>query len=227
MDKHIWKFDTESEYQEANTPPPYIALVDNEIRIPISIKDYEFIDMGTSVLWATKNLGAADSISPGMYFQAGDVAGYPEPSGQPTFTDKLFDISDYKWGERYKNGKETLDPEDDAANVLIGKGARLPTIEEFEELIEACDVTVKDAYYWVGCEFVSKKDPTKRLIFSECGIAINDLIDYNDSGYMTSAFSFSYVGAFMINMKNKTTSLGFSLSTENYYGYNIRPVLPK
>ena len=113
------------------------------------------VDLGLSVKWATCNVGATKPEEYGDYFAWGET----EPKAEYTF-------ETYKWtnGEKYNNGegvegyiytkyciderfwsgtggpdgKTVLDPEDDAAHVKWGAAWRMPTREEYQELIDNC-----------------------------------------------------------------------------------------
>ena len=107
---------------------------------------YNFIDLNlpSGLLWADRNIGAATPENAGLYFQWGDVQGYTAEQvgngeGQKYFNS---DFSDYKFystsGFTKYNGtdvKLVLDLEDDAAHVLMGGNWRMPTQEDFHELI--------------------------------------------------------------------------------------------
>ena len=182
MDKHIWKFDTEAEYQATNTPPPVVALVDGGMNYdpkPTVIEGYEFIDMGTSVLWSTKNLGASKPEDSGKLYQYACVEGYTKDEA---LTLDL-DWTKYKWSNgsgnsltKYNNdpargecdGRDTIELEDDAAFREIGKNARIPSIAECEELYEACEKRYVENYNSSGVNgfvFTSKKYPANKLFF--------------------------------------------------------------
>ena len=66
------------------------------------------------------------------------------------------------------DNKKTLDPEDDAAVQNWGNGWRMPTVEEYKELVANCDWkwTEKDGVN--GCEFTSKKNGNK-IFFPAAG----------------------------------------------------------
>ena len=100
------------------------------------------VDLGLSVKWARVNLGATEPEDYGDYFSWGET--YPKNS---------YNWSDYSFGQS-KNGpfskyvreaeygtvdhKTVLDPSDDAAHVNWGGDWRLPTQEEFQELMTNC-----------------------------------------------------------------------------------------
>ena len=73
------------------------------------------IDLGLSVEWASLNLGAISPEDYGYYYAWGE-------------TDFKVDYTDgtYKWCDN------------DAAQVILGEGWRMPTIEEIDELIHSC-----------------------------------------------------------------------------------------
>lgn len=102
------------------------------------------IDLGLSVRWADRNLGAAGAHEPGGYYAFGEV------------TEKdYYDWSTYihcDGGDMFSQcdiGEESIcGTEYDAARVLLGDDWRMPTAEEMEELIENCTV-----------EFVTAESP--------------------------------------------------------------------
>ena len=117
----------------------YIAIFEEKTTI-----NHEYVDLGLSVKWATCNIGADYPEDYGDYFAWGET----EPK-------EYYDWTTYKYGSDYKkltkycndssygfNGfvdnKKVLDREDDAAFVNWGSAWRMPTIEEFVELIENC-----------------------------------------------------------------------------------------
>ena len=110
----------------------------------------EYVDLGlpSGLLWAKCNIGASKPEEAGLYFQWGDIQGY---TAEQVGTDKKFasDFSDYRFGTlsnftKYNssNSKIVLDPEDDAAHVLMGGNWRIPTQEDFYELIQNTDIVL-------------------------------------------------------------------------------------
>ena len=100
----------------------------------------DYVDLGlpSGLLWAKKNLGADTEEDAGLYFQWGDTQGYTaEQLNDNNFTD----WSGYKFGEpqftKYNvvDDKTVLDLEDDAVHAAMGGNCRMPTGEEFAELI--------------------------------------------------------------------------------------------
>lgn len=102
--------------------------------------EYEAVDMGMDVLWATMNIGATKASEAGDYFAWGETAA-------KTNYDWTAE-GDYAWGvydmnaapdcgmTKYNStdGKTVLDAEDDVATLRWGKDWRMPTLAEAEAL---------------------------------------------------------------------------------------------
>ena len=106
---------------------------------------YVWIDLGLSVKWATRNVGALSPIETGNYFAWGET--------EPKMT---YDWNTYKWCNgsestltKYNksssygtvDNKTVLDPEDDAARANWGGAWRMPTHAELLELCNNCTWT--------------------------------------------------------------------------------------
>lgn len=112
---------------------------------------YEYVDLGLSVYWATCNIGATEVEEFGNYYGWGEV----EPKQYYSYYNYRF----YDGGElildrqafipvnpyniklsKYNttDNKTVLDPEDDAAHVNWGGNWRMPTVAEWQELIDSC-----------------------------------------------------------------------------------------
>lgn len=111
--------------------------------------NYEYVDLGLSVKWATCNMGAEKPEDSGDYFAWGEAG-----------TKSTFKWDNYKFrisGNSYQDltfSKYNTDPArgsvdsitvlahtDDVAHVRWGGNWRMPTIEEFQELIDNCTWT--------------------------------------------------------------------------------------
>lgn len=122
-----------------------------------------YIDLGLSVLWADRNIGANSPTAYGYYFAWGET----KPKKTYSWDNyKYCQDGDYEKLTKYctKNNygnvdnKVVLAPEDDAAVQNLGNGWRMPTVEEYKELVANCDWkwTEKDGVN--GCELTSKKN---------------------------------------------------------------------
>lgn len=97
------------------------------------------VDLGltSGLLWAKCNLGTTDPTKLGDYYAWGETS-----TKKKYYSDnyKHFKIDGgikvLKYNE--KDGKTVLDLNDDAARANIGAGYRIPTKEDWEELLEDC-----------------------------------------------------------------------------------------
>ena len=107
---------------------------------------HEYVDLGLSVKWATCNVGASKPEEAGCHYAWGELE---EKDNYIVENYKFYDSDDYyrinKYNSNSLDGKDgftddkmILDPEDDVAHVKWGGKWRMPTAEEWEELIEDC-----------------------------------------------------------------------------------------
>lgn len=118
---------------------------------------YECVDLGlpSGLLWATKNVGAANPENYGYFFSWGETilkesyywGTYSYCNGAGTTLTKYCYSSDF--GE--VDNKETLDEEDDAVSTNWGKPWRLPTEAEAMELYENCTWALGNLNGTEGC----------------------------------------------------------------------------
>ena len=111
---------------------------------------HEYVDLGlpSGNLWAKCNIGANTEEEAGLYFQWGDTQGYTVEQVGDGEGLKAFRWADYKFGSPYTNfskynvsdSKTILDLEDDAAHVNMGDNWRMPTLEEYKELLFNTDI---------------------------------------------------------------------------------------
>ena len=97
------------------------------------------VDLGlnSGLLWAKCNMGTTDPTQPGDYYAWGETSTKKEyySDNYKHFKVKS-NIEVLKYNE--KDGKEVLELEDDAANAYLGVGYRIPTKEDWEELLYDC-----------------------------------------------------------------------------------------
>lgn len=116
-----------------------ISGLDQRLTFP-EIEDY--VDLGLSVLWATRNVGADTPEALGELYAWGEV----EPKD-------TYSWDNYKWclggrstitkycvlnGDGFPDGRTRLLAEDDAASYVLGGDWRTPTADECAELIDFC-----------------------------------------------------------------------------------------
>lgn len=141
-----------------------------------NLSKFDVIDMGTSVYWCNKNIGATSEIDGGEYFSWGKL-----------HSDSLFiyyDIGDQKQVKQ-KNISGSTDF--DAATSILGIGYRLPTIQDWKELLEVCDfrfktITIKGQKY---IKLVSRKTGNQ-LLLPILGHMESDVCQNSYAQYWTS-----------------------------------------
>ena len=109
--------------------------------------DYQYVDLGLSVKWATVNVG---STAENVY---GDTYQYGKP---------MLDIHEYVNSDRYNLDTDTAD----VASFNWGGGWRLPSRQEMQELIDSCDWVREESDGIKGWRVTSCKEGyTDRSIF--------------------------------------------------------------
>ena len=111
---------------------------------------YKLVDLGLSVKWADRNLGASSPEDGGLYFQWGDTQGYTAEQcgtgeGQKAFASNWSDCKFYKDGAftKYAETNVALESVDDAAVAETKTKLRMPTQAEMEELFNSENTTIK------------------------------------------------------------------------------------
>lgn len=89
--------------------------------------EYEFVDLGLSVLWSRLNLGALKEIECGDYFSWNDI------QDNENFAVRNKDVCEINIVEYYHNQNNNIN-----IDHIVGNETRLPTIAEFNELINKC-----------------------------------------------------------------------------------------
>ncbi len=205
-----------------------------EVSFTNSTNGHEYVDLGLSVMWATCNVGADSPEDYGDYFAWGET----EPKD-------VYDWSTYK----YCNGSSTtltkyntqnsygtvdnktvLEVVDDAATANWGGVWRMPTYEEFQELISNC------TWKWTTLNNVSGYMVTSningRTIFMPItGYIASTTSVKNESGfYWSSSLYETYPDNIRFLYFDNDEIFITTLYERNYngrnYGQPIRPVCP-
>ena len=128
---------------------------------------FEYVDLGlpSGTTWATCNVGADKPEDTGLLFQFGRVDGYKYGDENHKFRKAIQNCIDT--GDLYipqttsgkiYNDDEILDLEDDAANVHMGGNWKMPTKDQFQELIDNTSKKIKIINNKRGLLFVSKNN---------------------------------------------------------------------
>ena len=201
---------SKSTQQEA----PVIASLMERGPLTGKVGTHQWVDMGlpSGTRWATCNVDATKPEQRGKHYAWGEIA------TKATYTQENSkyhrkDIADFSGDKAY-----------DVATAKWGKGWRMPTREEFDELFYYCDWKyVQRGGVW-GSEFTSPT--TKNTIFLPCAGfkdgAKHELASGNGlywtstpqrDGYYNGAYMYQFGGG-----------LGEISAGERSYGYTIRPV---
>lgn len=99
------------------------------------------VDLGlnSGLLWAKSNMGTTEPTELGDYYAWGETS-TKKKYVDDNYKHYIFGKYDIKEITKYneKDGRTVLDPEDDAARANLGVGYRIPTQEDWEELLEDC-----------------------------------------------------------------------------------------
>ena len=194
---------------------------------------YEYVDLGlpSGTLWAKCNIGAYTETDAGLYFQWGDTRGY---TADQVGVDKIFDWAHYKFGTqdnltKYNStdGLTTLQLADDAAYANMGEDWRMPTKEEYQELIVNTTSAWVDNYNNTsvsGRLFAGTNGNT--LFLPAVGIAFDYMIHLSYSGsYWTASLNpeDALKSYYLYIIGGKDEDLGI-YSINRFIGFPIRGV---
>ena len=138
----------------------------------------KMVDLGLSILWADCNVGG-DSESP-----IGGLYGWADPTGEKTSQN----VADYVPLRKYLSGRIPMNisgTEYDIATIKWGKEWRMPSKENWKELIEKCKWTKEKAFQVYGYRV---EGPNGNSIFlPNTGLRFGETIYNTDAGcYWTS-----------------------------------------
>ena len=189
----------------------------------------EYVDLGlpSGVKWATFNVGATKPEEYGDYFAWGET----EPK-------ELYDWSTYKWCDGSYNtltkyntdseygvvdNKKILESSDDVATANLGGDWRMPSVDEWNELLSHCSLKWEERNGVSGVALVSVQNGNS-LFLPAAGVYHydNGLVNLNVEGwYRTNS----------LDKSRGTISLGFSYTgsldwyaNDRCFGQPVRPV---
>ena len=181
---------------------------------------HEFVDLGlpSGTLWATCNVGATSPEQTGLYFAWGETTGFA--AYEEGKLERVF------FWELYK-GKEIsydLTSEQDAAHSYMGGKWRMPTKDDWQELIDNCDDAWTDDYNKTrvaGRVFTSKVNGNSVFFpaVGRCGIAY--VIGAGEFGDYWSATYLSKVTSYDFYFDSKYLYISFDI---RHHGRSVRGV---
>ena len=194
------------------------------------------VELGLSVLWASCNLGAYKPTEYGSYYQwAGtkDVSYYGiclDWGNCPYHTGSYHDSGWTKYNNRYSYGtvdnKTVLEAMDDAASVVLGGNWRMPTIDEWEELLN----TDNCSWTWTSIDGVNGyKVQSKKSGYTDNWIFLPAAGNREAYGLYGVGSSGNYWSSTLNYTSNAHYMYFYSDSfrrsyNSRYFGYSVRPV---
>ena len=179
------------------------------------------VDMGlpSGTLWAAGNIGAELPWETGKYFAWGETVGYT--AADVTAGVRAFDKASYtaSWIS------EDLTLEEDAAQANLGGDWRMPTKDQFQELIDNCNVVWTANYGGTGVAgrvFTSKTNGNS-VFFPTAGYCDNSYVDNVGSyGDYWSASWYDSSNAWYLDFGSGSQGLS---NGRRYYGFPVRGVI--
>ena len=206
---------------------------------------YEYVDLGlpSGLKWATCNVGATAPEGNGDYFAWGETEPYYADTTTDPITWKAGKEEGYNWQsyEGYTSEEEgdftewthapyddneILKPEYDAATANWGGNWRMPTVDEFHELLENCDfeeTTLNGVY---GYKFTSKVSgyENNSIFLPASGARYDSLLGYFGSdGYYWSS-SHYHVSQYAYVFSFNSDEVYWDYASERLLGESVRPV---
>ena len=188
-----------------------------------------FVDLGLSVMWASCNLGAYSPEEEGDFYAWGEVETKPtyqwdnykwcssasSPYNWNLGSDRF---SKYNYGFLYGeiDNNTVLTIEDDAAHARLGANWRIPSSDEFYELIDNCTIETVSVNGVTGRKFTSKINGNNIFLPWTGSSSLN-------SSYWSSNLNFgdpTYAKAFQLLEQGRYGVL----TSQRSKGYTIRPV---
>lgn len=202
-------------------------------------QEMKHIDLGLSVEWAECNLGAKDCWETGNYYAWGEASikdsydydKYKWFAGQdttflqgyffPLYSKYCIDGSSMNKRNVVIDGKKVLETEDDAAIATLGGRWRMPTNDEFQELISNCDFVWTQKNHIYGYR-INSKTTGNSIFIPVTGFRVTTKIGGNEFGYYwTKNLSYENLSAdcFMIDESEYKI-----IGRGRFLGNVIRPV---
>ena len=163
----------------------------------------EAVDLGLSVKWSNMNVGAKKASGFGTYFAWGE-----------TKSKDYYSWNTYAWSKgdsqfltKYSNTdrRSQLAPLDDAAHVNLGGGWRMPTVDEFEELINNC------TWEWTTLDGVNGYNVTSKKTGNSIFLPITGFRYYADTQFR-SIMGVYWTSSLYTGNPNKAWCLEFNFS---------------
>lgn len=208
--------------------------------IDCSTPEY-IVDLGllSGIKWSSCNLGASKPEQYGCYYQWSglqdvtstsiyldySICPYHIGSGFTTGWTKYIpsNWSSYWSGPGSLDNKIVLDPEDDVAHVKLGGKWRMPTMDDWRELMNNCTSEWTTMNGVSGLKFISKKNGNSIFLPAAGARSRDSLNDVGSYGDYWSSSLFTYYPSCAYYMYFSSGSLNYG-DTGRHNGLSVRPV---
>ena len=163
----------------------------------------EAVDLGLSVKWANMNVGAKKASGFGTYYAWGET----KAKDYYSWNTYAWSKGDSQFLTKYSNTdrRSQLAPVDDAAHVNLGGGWRMPTVDEFEELINNC------TWEWTMQDGVNGYNVTSKKTGNSIFLPITGFRYYADTQFR-SIMGVYWTSSLYTGNPNKAWCLEFNFS---------------
>ena len=197
-------------------------------------KPIEFVDLGLSVKWMKCNIGAETESDYGLYFQWGDTVGYDEDSAAAHSTWSTCPGNDGNssynsaalttWNTAHLTNN-VLNTSVDAAYVHTNGKAKMPTLDQVEELLSGTNNEWTTINGVAGRKFTNKTDSSKYVFIPSAGFFLNG--SRYDKGSLGYVWSSSLIASYIYVAYELYFDSG-DVGTDDgnrYYALSVRGVL--
>ena len=189
-----------------------------------------FVDLGLTVKWSSKNIGSTEIFDLGYYFRWGSMD-YLESYNR----DKILEYSKIPYSKEIENIIDIIcaNPKYDMATKFSDGEERLPTKEEFEELINKCnweyiEIDKYKGFIITGPSGKSIYLPMAYHSFVNCmQIIMMSVGEAYPTGVpeLENEYDFEEKCAFYLGINNKNhTTEDFEIRVSSYFKHCFHPV---
>ena len=230
MKKFITKFDTTAELTTFSATTdfgrPHVSLTEDDSKVHYFGDTYnepEYVDLGlpSGIKWATCNLGASSSEQPGKYYAWGDTTGYTGEqieSSVREFNSTEYDNTESKPASDFIG---TLGAEYDAATKELGNNWRMPTSDEYQELLDGTTQEWVTSYHGIDGYIIRSNKNSNTIFLPAAGFASEGLCYMGVYCNYSTSVSINHDTRIILEQYN---SLYMNNGCGRSLGISIRPV---
>ena len=220
-----------SKITESTEYTPFCAKIEKE-------NNYEYVDMGLSVMWASYNIGAKKQEEAGNFYAWGETTTKTEYNiSTYSWWDETIGMTKYCTDSSFGNvdNKNVLDSEDDIATYFWKGNWRIPTTKEWEELRNECEWTWMEDMNGVKGYFIMSKNKDNYIFLPAAGYLYNapvleDSEENVSNRYFANEGGYYWASELSLNNSSDAGYMHFYKDThlmgyhERYTGQPIRAV---